>query len=148
MENLASSVSKTLSANDLGRTGSHQAGILVPKDRKILDFFPALVSGSLNPRVSIKVVDEEGQPWQFQFIHYNNRVVACGTRNEYRLTCMTKFLRKHGAQIGDTLFFEWKGSTLSARVTKTPTDPLGGDEDNVIRLSGEWRVVRMRTRME
>ena len=32
-----SAISKELSANDVGETGGHQAGILVPKERKILD---------------------------------------------------------------------------------------------------------------
>ena len=34
------SISKILSANDIGATGGHQAGILIPKDPRILGFFP------------------------------------------------------------------------------------------------------------
>ncbi len=35
-------ISKKLSANDLGLTGSHQAGILVPKSTELQNFFPKL----------------------------------------------------------------------------------------------------------
>ena len=33
-------IEKTLSKNDTGETGGHQAGILVPKEPDILGFFP------------------------------------------------------------------------------------------------------------
>lgn len=39
---IISQIRKTLSANDVGATGAHQAGILIPKNPKILAFFPSL----------------------------------------------------------------------------------------------------------
>ncbi len=35
-------ITKVLSANDTGETGGHQAGMLVPKEGRILAFFPSL----------------------------------------------------------------------------------------------------------
>ena len=103
---LAREVSKILSANDLGLTGGHQAGILVPKQPEILRFFPSLDDTHLNPRCDVSVFcSETSQYWVFHFIYYNNKVVGSGTRNEYRLTHMTGYLRVLGADVGDTLSF-------------------------------------------
>ena len=43
-------ITKELSANDTGHTGGHQAGILIPKNSRILSFFPKLGTESKNPR--------------------------------------------------------------------------------------------------
>ena len=44
---------KHLTANDLGVTGSHQAGIHVPKD--MAGFFPQLERGRVNPDAWLSV---------------------------------------------------------------------------------------------
>lgn len=98
------SIAKKLSQNDTGENGTHQAGILVPKDEDILGFFPRLDGTRKNPRVSIDFLDEDGDFWRFSFIYYNNKFFG-GTRNEYRLTGMTKFMRETGARAGDALLF-------------------------------------------
>ncbi len=81
---------KVLSANDTGETGGHQAGILVPKDPALLSFFPKLDPTLYNPRVHLRFLDDAGTFWEFAFIYYNNALFD-GTRNEYRLTRMTKY---------------------------------------------------------
>ena len=91
---------KVLSANDTGETGGHQAGILVPKDPMLLSFFPKLDAGIYNPRVHLRFVDDGGTFWEFAFIYYNNALFD-GTRNEYRLTRMTKYIRQAGLAVGD-----------------------------------------------
>ncbi len=98
-------IAKTLSANDIGLTGGHQSGILIPKTGGVLPFFPALDSTRKNPRAVLQVVAPEIGPQVFEltFIHYNNRVVASGTRDEYRLTGMTALLRSLGPEVGDVL---------------------------------------------
>ena len=85
-------ISKKLSANDVGMNGNHQAGILIPKNREILSFFPYLGENEKNPRVNLKFTDPYGKDWIFSFIYYNNKFFG-GTRNEFRLTRMTTFLR-------------------------------------------------------
>lgn len=62
-ENRPRSISKKLSANDIGANGSHQAGILVPKDREILSFFPDLGCFEKNPRAVIEFADASGKTW-------------------------------------------------------------------------------------
>ncbi|MDD2620889.1 MAG: EcoRII N-terminal effector-binding domain-containing protein [Syntrophomonadaceae bacterium] len=97
------SISKVLSANDTGETGGHQAGILIPKDNDILSFFPTLSHlNEKNPRVRLTFTDAGGDKWNFNFIYYNNKFYG-GTRNEFRLTEMTKYIRTNNLNAGDTI---------------------------------------------
>ncbi len=96
------SISKVLSSNDTGETGGHQAGILIPKGGEILEFFPALNAEAKNPRVYLYFVDNANKRWRFNFIYYNNRFFG-GTRNEYRLTGMTAYIRQNNLKTGDTI---------------------------------------------
>ena len=93
-------ITKILSANDTGETGGHQAGLLIPKKQELLRFFPKLDSSTLNPRVHLQFADQSGQNWEFAFIYYNNKHFG-GTRNEYRLTRMTKYIRQEGLVASD-----------------------------------------------
>lgn len=97
--------SKTLSANDVGSTGAHQAGILVPKtDAELLAFLPALNPAIKNPDAWIECIDESGIGRRFRFVYYNNRFHdPKGTRNEYRITYMTRYFREVDAKEGDVL---------------------------------------------
>lgn len=81
---------KRLSANDVGLTNTHQAGVYLPA------FFVRKAFGrwledspELNPRIALpySVVGWEGKPFTpLQVIYYNNKIVADGTRNEFRIT--------------------------------------------------------------
>jgi hypothetical protein len=102
MNNRPTKITKILSANDVGDTGTHQAGILVPKASSILAFFPALDQTLENPRCSLCFGDEWQDTWRFAFIYYNNKFRG-GTRNEYRLTRMTEFLRRRNVKAGDSI---------------------------------------------
>lgn len=140
------SFAKVLSANDLGRTGSHQAGILVPKtDSELLGFFPPLDPEKLNPDAWISCEDNDGEIWKLRYVYYNNRLhVDDGTRNEYRLTYLTKFLRRSGARVGDSLVFTATGTPSHYRLTVSPV--AAGKKESpeapagVIQLRG-WRRV-------
>lgn len=138
-----SSISKLLSANDIGATGGHQSGILVPKNDRILPFFPTLDSTTLNPRRNILFMDVSEKLWEFSFIYYNNRLYG-GTRNEYRLTKMTRFLREQGLVVGDELVFGKRSSgiyTIEAR-RKSATEAMRDtDGQYVLRLGGGWQVI-------
>jgi len=92
-----------LSANDVGTTGGHQGGIVVPKlDRELLAFLPQLDASTLNPSTWIDCETPEGALLRLRFVYYNNRLhVARGTRNEYRITHLSKFLKDSGARAGD-----------------------------------------------
>lgn len=139
------SFAKVLSANDVGVTGSHQAGILVPKAHpELLSFFPALDPLVRNPDAWITCTDDAGDEWKLRYIYYNNRLHAgSGTRNEYRLTHLTSYFRRTGAKPGELLVFtatSTPGKYLITvrRVRDEQPEALG--EAGVIRLRG-WRQV-------
>ncbi len=129
-------VEKVLSSTDTGATGSHQAGMLVPKERTILGFFPALDPGLKNPRTVLQVNDEAGQEWAFQFIYYNNRYFG-GTRDEFRLTGMTRYIREFNLRAGDTVILR----RLSPRQVRISYRKAGFTGGKVLKLSGNWKVI-------
>jgi len=133
-------IKKELSANDSGETGTHQAGILVPKEPSILAFFPPVDKATKNPRHSLSFRDEAGGKWTFEFIYYNNRFFG-GTRNEYRLTCMTEFLRSNNLKAGDELVLrrdEEARYFVSFRRKKEAVI-----KDGKLRLGSTWKIVEI-----
>jgi hypothetical protein len=135
-------ISKTLSANDVGETGGHQAGILVPRDRKILSFFPLLDPKEKNPRVTLVFREGDGiTRWDFNFIYYNNKFFG-GTRNEYRLTCMTKYLRARNAVVGDVVCMSKNPEgRLTVELKRANLPAI--TQDDVLVLSGGWKIIRI-----
>ncbi len=76
---------KTLSANDVGSNGAHQAGILIPKgEKELIRILPPLDPSIKNPDAMIQCVDDKGEKLCFRFVYYNNKLHDIGgTRNEY-----------------------------------------------------------------
>ena len=128
-------IEKTLSANDTGETGAHQAGICVPKVHNILSFFPKLDATLKNPREVLDMTDDSGREWAFTFIYYNNRFFG-GTRNEYRLTGMTAFIREFNLKAGDKVIIK-RDSPRHIRITFRRAHEKG----KVLRLSTNWKVI-------
>jgi hypothetical protein len=145
-------IAKRLSANDVGETGGHQAGILVPKERTVLDFFPSLDSTVKNPRMVLTVRElPVGGQWTFNYIYYNTKLLGTGTRNEYRLTGMTAFLRSLNAKVGDELRFSRdEDLSYTVRLVRAGQLALSGNTDQsadsaadeVLTLSSGWRVIK------
>lgn len=135
------SIRKKLSANDLGLTGAHQAGITIPKDPAILDFFPALDSKQYNPDcyMSLHVPDLHGYV-ELRFVYYNNKLHGQGTRNEYRLTGTTKLLRELGARVGDYIEFtisKFGENEINLIVADKESVPL----NDRVSLSNGWSFI-------
>lgn len=136
--------SKVLSANDVGATGGHQGGILIPKgETELLAILPRLDPEIKNPDAWLNCVDDAGEALRFRFVYYNNKLHdKTGTRNEFRVTHMTKWFRDNGARAGD----EFRISIIADRSPYTikiirPDTGEQNEEDVVrIRLSG-WRRV-------
>ena len=48
---------------------------------------------------------QDGSFWDFNYIYYNNKLRG-GTRNEYRLTGMTRYLKTNNLKPNDILIIE------------------------------------------
>jgi hypothetical protein len=131
-------IAKVLSANDTGDTGGHQAGILVPKEKDVLAFFPALDSNQYNPRCHIRFLDDGGSYWEFAFIYYNNALFD-GTRNEYRLTRMTKYIRQAGLAPGDEIILSLDRDIY--RISHRRRGQKERTPGGVLKLGTGWRVI-------
>jgi hypothetical protein len=105
---MAESHTKVLTNNDTGETGGHQAGVTIPKGNKFLiDFFPELDLNEFNPESWIFCTDPDGEIWKMRYVYYNGKTFnpKKSTRNEYRITYMTKFFAKWSASAEDVLVF-------------------------------------------
>ncbi|MHA7281981.1 EcoRII N-terminal effector-binding domain-containing protein [Arthrobacter sp. TMS2-4] len=134
-------VRKLLSANDLGLTGAHQAGITIPKNPDILGFFPPLDAAAYNPDFWMTVATPQtGEQWSLRFIYYNNKTHDQGTRNEYRLTHTTQMLRALSATAGDVLTFRRNGSGDIEVVLHDAEHPAAPTRTETILRNG-WRMI-------
>jgi hypothetical protein len=130
------SISKVLSPNDVGITGAHQAGMLIPKRQEILSFFPKLGNNQKNPRFLLVFFDDSNQRWEFSFIYYNNSFFG-GTRNEYRLTRMTKFIKSNNLKIGDEVILSNDTDGCKKVSYRRSLQQTTGK----LKLSGEWKII-------
>lgn len=132
-----------MSQNDTGENGSHQAGILIPKNpSELLKFFPEVDINKKNPRISLPFMDEYDNEWVFNFIYYNNCFFG-GTRNEYRLTGMTEFIRSNDLKVGDEVFFRKNDESkyfISFR-KKDHSQKIEISTKKILKLSKKWRVI-------
>ena len=132
------SISKILSSNDTGETGGHQAGMLIPKGGEILEFFPALNGDEKNPRTYLYFIDDVNKRWKFNFIYYNNKFFG-GTRNEYRLTGMTAYIRQNNLKTGDTIVLSRDDNgILSIRCERQNSTSSSIPK---LVITGTWKVV-------
>jgi hypothetical protein len=137
---------KVLTANDVGSTGGHQAGIAVPKTKEAMGFFPRLDPNALNPRMLIRFGDRaSGTPIDLTYVYYNGKLHGSSTRNEYRLTGMTRYLRDRGALEGDILSFVRSDSdaySLEFKSSSLPAIASMSSDDDIIVLSGRWKTIQ------
>jgi hypothetical protein len=131
-------VLKMLSENDVGETKSHQAGFLIPKDFVKNGFFEELSRAELNPRVKLKFTDlTNGTDFYANYIYYNNRFHG-GTRFEYRLTGLTRWIKNHGLRSGDVIKFVRTGRyDYSIDILKGERKPSTLSKDSWEALYGE-----------
>lgn len=138
---------KTLSANDVGATGGHQGGILIPKsEAELLSFLPPLDPAIKNPDAWIECFDETGTLRRFRFVYYNNRLHDLnGTRNEYRITYMTRYFREISAREGDTFEISKEDGEprYVIRLVRPASENVVRQEEQVyrIRITSGWRRI-------
>lgn len=135
-------ISKILSPNDTGETGAHQAGILIPKDFRILEFFPKLDGRTLNPRCHLSFSDDEGCKWEFAYIYYNNALFG-GTRNEFRLTRMTRYIRQNDLVAGDEIILS-RETDLSYRIKYRGPHQATTTDQFVLKLGSGWKIIQLK----
>ncbi|MBR8348873.1 EcoRII N-terminal effector-binding domain-containing protein [Burkholderia ambifaria] len=143
---MTAEIRKKLSPNDVGTTGGHQAGILVPKEEHILLFFPTLDKSVKNPRMKLVVFERENRErWEFNFIYYNNKLFKEGTRNEYRLTGMTKFMRAIDAKVDDVLVFSRdENASFEVDIIRSNVSYGPQIDGNTLVLGGGWTIIQSR----
>lgn len=132
---------KRLSENDVGETKSHQAGFLIPKEFVKNGLFPELSNEIPNPRLRLRLVDLIDDSELFvTYIYYNNKNFS-GTRLEYRITGLTRWIKKHGLRSGDVLQFNKIGDAdYTVEVLKGPRKPSTLSSESWIALYGEVHV--------
>lgn len=133
---------KILTKNDIGLTGSHQAGFHIPKSNKdLIDFLPNLDHTILNPSIFIDFYDNTGYKWKFRYIYYNSKLHSQnGTRNEFRITHTTIFMKHQHANEGDTVVIEKKTGSDDYIIYIKRHDPTEPTNKNRIKLKG-WQTV-------
>lgn len=135
-------ISKILSRNDLGLTGSHQAGITVPRNPEFLAIFPKLDPLIKNPEAKVWVIAEEIEyAGHLRFIYYNGKLLGEGTRNEYRLTGATQLLRGLQAMPGDELHFE-RRQTQDLHLELIRQSRAFEEAKEREKSPGGWRIIR------
>ena len=140
---IINAIEKTLSRNDTGETGSHQAGIAIPKITEILSFFPDLDKKIKNDNIQMNFKDSSGKTWEFKFIYYNNKFHDDGgTRNEYRLTRTTGFIKNYALKEGDIITLsKYKNDQYSIGFTENKSSPEAPED--ILILGNSWRTVRI-----
>ncbi len=133
---------KTLSSNDVGSTGGHQSGVVIPKKIAKQGFFPELNSSIVNPRQQLDaVVESTGKNLRLNYIYYNGKLHKTSTRNEYRLTGISSFLKDSSAQEGDRLVITKVGD-LRYKLRVIPANQHYLEEEIVVNLSKDWSYRR------
>ncbi|NKX54375.1 EcoRII N-terminal effector-binding domain-containing protein [Arthrobacter mobilis] len=139
-------VTKTLSRNDIGLTGGHQAGITVPKVSRMLEFFPQLDATEFNPSVKLTGIDTaDGTEFLMTYIYYNGKTLGRSTRNEYRLTGLTAFMRRHQATEGDVLWIERVRTSIYRLSLERMLMPRTELPQKIL-LKGTWSTIRKAAR--
>lgn len=139
--------SKILSANDVGATGGHQGGILIPKSEgELLSFLPSLDPSVKNPDAWIECIDEDGVLRKFRFVYYNNKLHdPSGTRNEYRITYMTAYFRGAGAREGDVFEISRVSPDSPYTIKVVPSKVLHAEPEGAqqvrIKIKSAWRRI-------
>lgn len=132
---------KRLSENDVGATYSHQAGFLIPKLFVKEGLFESLNDSELNPRIKLKFTDlSDNSDIYLSYIYYNNKFFN-GTRHEYRLTGLTRWIKNHGLKSGDSIQLTRIGKyDYTVQIIKEERRPRALSEESWTALYGEKKT--------
>jgi len=134
-------ISKVLTSNDVGATGSHQAGIVIPSQIAECGFFPTLNHGIINPRIQISVeIPPTGSFLKINYIYYNGRLHGTSTRNEFRITGLTGFLKSQGAFQGDSLTFSRDAGGHYSMILESAEESSKNYDDVIVLRLNAWTL--------
>jgi len=132
-------ISKILSKNDTGESGGHQAGFHIPNT--MIHFFPDLASHKKNPRIELIFKDTFSKEWTFNYIYYNNKKFG-GTRNEYRLTCTARYIKKNNLKSGNSISLsKVNGEYFISHEKEHGKEAI--PKNNKIIISKKWKVIKI-----
>lgn len=107
---------KVLSWNDCGRGRTHQSGILIPKELGRQIFSNSAIE-TKNPKISLELAPFGfGQELRVVITYYNSRKFG-GSRDEFRLTRISTFLREADLHPGDTLIISFDQETWAGSIS-------------------------------
>ena len=92
-----------------------------------------------NPRYILSFYDENNVKWELAFIYYNNKFFG-GTRNEYRLTRMTKFFKSCNLREGDELILI---QTVEGQY-KLKLNKQSAFSNGKLKLSTDWKIIQLK----
>ena len=100
--------------------------------------FEELSDEILNPRLRLKLVDlNDGSHLYCSYIYYNNRNFG-GTRLEYRLTGLTRWIKNYGLHSGDVIQISRIGALdYSVGILKDKRKPSTLSAESWVALYGE-----------
>jgi hypothetical protein len=131
---------KALTSNDVGSTGGHQSGVVIPKNVARGEFFPLLNAEEINPRIILDAFAPDiGRSLRLNYIYYNGKLHNTSTRNEFRLTGISPFLKEAGAQEGDNLILIKARSFRYLIKIETCTSQILNEKIQ-IRLNDQWSL--------
>ena len=135
------SFQKLLSANDVGLTGTHQSGFLIPKGSEALSLFPSLDEAEYNPDARLTVhTPQTGEHWELRFVHYNNRRHGQGTRDEYRVTGTARLFRALNASAGDILTIS-RGTVGDLEFHIAPPIRQDKPREKTVTMGNGWSIM-------
>ncbi len=144
---------KVLSRNDVGEChNSHQSGMSINKIAASSEAFPKMSTKELNPRCTVRFLDEDGEEWECQYIYYNDLLFGKPSgkgHNEFRLTCIKDILRKYDIHSGDEVWFgidECGIRHIGFVKHEVQEQGLTKDEEGavVIKLSNNWKTIKFK----
>lgn len=137
-------VYKILSKNDVGETNSHQSGIAIPKVVAKTEVFPQLGKEIKNPREEIYFFDQNNKPWIFQYIYYNDFFFDKPNKNghnEFRLTCVKKYIQENGIKSGDSIWFALDKDGVR-HIGFNKSNQQNKEEKVLIKLTKNWKYIK------
>jgi hypothetical protein len=144
---------KVLSRNDVGEChNSHQSGMSINKIAAKSEAFPKMSTTELNPRCTVRFLDDDGEEWECQYIYYNDLLFGKPSgkgHNEFRLTCIKDILRKYDVHSGDEVWFgidEYGIRHIGFVKQEVQKQEVTKDEEGVvvIRLSNNWKTIQFK----